>query len=164
MVRSEWAGRVIGGNASFAQYVFRVRGHAPLAPSFAAFGGVTVGATAGPDRPAHRAFYLGGSNEYYLFAERHISFLGLEPQELSGRHVQVVHAGIQYEAMDDVFLQFRWNGGTTLDRWSVNLDRFVNGYGLVLGAQTVIGQVRFTVAGQSFLNRPDLEVDVGYRF
>ncbi len=164
LVKSEWAGRVIGGNASFAQYVLQVQGHAPVAPSFAAFGGISVGATAGPDRPPHRAFYLGGSNEYYLFPDRHIQFLGLEPQQTSARYVQAIHAGIQHEPFDDVFVQFRWNGGTTLDRWLVDLDRFINGYGLVLGAHTVIGQVRLTAAGRDFVSWPDVEIDVGYRF
>ncbi len=163
-VTSEWAGHVIGSNASFTQYMFRANGHVPLSPATTLFGGAMVGVTSGTDLPAHKLYRLGGSNEYYMFPDRHIPFLGLEPQERFGPYVQVVTAGVQYEAIEDVYVGFQWNGGTTLSRWSVDLDRWVKGYGIIIGAETVVGPVRLTLAGQNLNRWPDVEIDVGYRF
>jgi len=124
---------------------------------------VTIGASGG-DPPPHYQFFLGGANAYYVFPDRDISFVGLNTQELRGRHVQKVELGAQWEFLRDVFGRVRWNAGNVFDRWRWDPAGYVDGVGMELGAKTFAGRLSLSVSGSGHTDWPRVELDLGLPF
>lgn len=160
---SEWGNRLLGTGGSFSHQFADVRAYLPLYRTISLWSGATVGATGGTP-PPHYRFFLGGANTYYLFPDRDLSFVGLRTEELGGRHLQKVEAGIQWEFVHDVFGQVRWNAGNVYERWTWKPAGYLDGVGFDLGTKTFAGRLDLSVWGSPHAGWPHVEVDLGYPF
>jgi len=160
---TEWGNRLGGAGGPFSHHVLDLVAYLPLARRLSVWTGGTIGASGGAP-PPHYQFFLGGANQYYLFPDRDIAFVGLHAQELRGRHVQKAELGAQWELTPDVFARARWNAGTVLDRWTFDPARYVQGAGVELGVRTFAGRLSLSASGNAHTTWPIIEVDLGYPF
>ncbi len=160
---SEFGNRLLGEGAAFTHGFAELHAYLPLLRTVSLWAGATVGASGG-DPPPHYLFSLGGAATYYLFPDRDVAFLGLNTQQLRGRHLQKAELGAQWEFHPDVFGRIAWNGGAVLDRWTWDPARWVDGMGVEIGARTFAGRLSLTVSGKAHTTWPKLDVDVGYPF
>jgi NTE family protein len=161
--RAEWADPTTSGGASFAHYSLDAGGAVPFGfERLSLLGRLTVGASEG-DIPDHYFFFLGGTNSYYLYPDRHIPFAGLRTMERFGRYLQSIQVGAQYEFHRFAIGRFRWNAGTTLDEWKIDTDLLTYGFDVTMAAVTRFGSAAVSIA---VLKAGDarLVVDVGFPF
>lgn len=94
-----------------------------------------------------------------------IRFGGFERYELSGRNIQMVSAGIQYEVFRHRFLKFDAYLGNIFDNWEwdVGGNRYKTGFSLSAGALTILGPLEFIVSASS-RNTFLYEIQIGYEF
>ncbi len=154
-IKSEAGYKNIGGNISFLQHYADWRSFFPVHTRLAILTRLQLGSAHKSGLPLNYQFFLGGAD----------SFVGLRPQELTGKSLQALQLGLQYEIMPHRFVLWRWNIGNTFDQWQVryNRRRFITGAGLTLGAPTIIGPVELTIMGGS---RHSLlaNFNIGYKF
>ena len=161
--QSEWGNRFAGRGGSFSHHFADGRAYLPVYRTVSLWGGMTVGASGG-DPPPHYQFFLGGANAYHVFPDRDIPFVGLNTQELHGRHVQKVELGAQWQFLRDVFARLRWNAGNVFDRWTWDPAGYVDGFGIELGAKTVAGRLNLSASGSGHTRWPRVELDLGLPF
>ncbi|HEX4629279.1 MAG TPA: patatin-like phospholipase family protein [Gemmatimonadales bacterium] len=161
--RSEWGNRLVASGGPFAHHFADVAGYVPLLRTVSLWAGASVGASSG-DVPPHYLFSLGGANTYYLFPDRDVPFVGLRTQELRGRALQKVEAGVQWEFAPDIFGRVRWNAGNVYDRWTWNPQGYVDGVSVELGAKTFAGRVNVSLSGTAHTTWPRVEIDLGDPF
>lgn len=118
------------------------------------------------DLPFHYRYYLGGISSNPLFAHRQESLWGFATQQLSGSNVAAVRAGLQFHLGRDIYLQTGWNAAHATESQSLNPENFDfnHGYGISLGALTIIGPVNFSLSTRDFKNNYAFKVEVGYSF
>jgi NTE family protein len=94
-----------------------------------------------------------------------IRFGGFGRYELSGRNIQMVSAGIQYEVFRHRFLKFDAYVGNVFDNWEwdVGSNRYRKGFSLSAGALTILGPLEFIVSASS-RNTFLYEIQIGYEF
>ncbi len=161
LLKSEY--RFAGDDGSFVHSVLDAEGAVPLLDQLSLLGRLTVG-TSSVDVPDHYHFFLGGTNSYFIFPDRHFPFSGLKALERYGRHVQSLQLGVQYEFHRYVVGRFRWSAGAALDEWDVDLDLLTYGYDLTFAAVTRFGSAAISLAGLDLASLPRLVVDVGFPF
>lgn len=164
LVKSEWADRSIGSNRTFQHHTLDARGYLPLPHAVSLLGRVTVGMARGPDLPGHYLFFLGGASPHLMFPDRQFLFYGLDTQERRGRAVEIVGAGLQVKFRPRLFAIVQVNAGNVFDELTFDPDRYTTGYGITVGARTVLGQVTMTLAESDFSEWPDVSIDLGYPF
>lgn len=161
--RAEWADPTSSGGATFAHYSLDMGGAVPFGfERLSLLGRLTVGASDG-DIPDHYFFFLGGTNSYHLYPDRHIPFAGLRTMERFGRYLQSVQVGAQYEFHRFMVGRFRWNAGTTLDEWKIDTDLLTYGFDVTLAAVTRFGSAALSLAVLSARDAR-LVLDVGFPF
>ncbi len=164
LLKSEWADRAIGSNRTFWHHTLDARGYLPLVQNISLLGRVTVGAARGPDLPGHYLFFIGGASPHFTFPDRQFPFLGLDTQERRGRSVEIFGAGVQVEFRPRLFAIVQVNAGNVFDEFSFDPDRYTVGYGIRLGARTVLGQLTLTLAESDLSEWPDVSIDLGHPF
>jgi NTE family protein len=94
-----------------------------------------------------------------------IRFGGFGRYELSGRNIQMVSAGIQYEVFRHRYLKFDAYLGNIFDNWEwdVGSNRYRKGFSLSAGALTILGPLEFIVSASS-RNTFLYEIQIGYEF
>ncbi len=112
---------------------------------------------------APHLFYMGS---VYSNARGIYPFMGLHYMEVSGRHMAVVYGALQLEPWREFFVSLKANAGKMTERREdlENTDDLLLGYGLSLGALSVIGPLEFTVAKGAGKDEIILHVNIGYRF
>ncbi|MGV7928068.1 MAG: patatin-like phospholipase family protein [Spirochaetota bacterium] len=112
---------------------------------------------------APHLFYMGS---VYSNARGVYPFMGLHYMEVSGRHMAVAYGALQLEPWRDIFVALKANAGKMTERREdlENADDLLLGYGLSLGALSVIGPLEFTVAKGAGKDEIILHVNIGYRF
>ncbi len=163
LLKSEW-GDVSGAGGTFSQHVLDVELVVPARDRFGILGRVTLGTSSGAELPSHYLFFSGGSRQYQLYVDRQFPFYGRRVQERRGRHIQAGMLGVQWEAIDDVFLQIRGNAVALPESWEWDGDAWDGGWGLTAGARTRFGALALTVAGRDLSDWPRLEIDAGFPF
>ncbi len=164
LVKSEWADRGIGSNRTFQAHTLDAWGYLPLPHAVSLLGRVTLGMARGPDLPGHYLFFLGGASPHFIFPDRQFRFYGLDTQERRGRAVEIVGAGLQVEFRPRLFAIVQVNAGNVFDELTFDPDRYTAGYGITLGARTVLGQITMTLAESDLSEWPDVSIDLGYPF
>jgi NTE family protein len=146
-VSAEAADDALWSDATFVRVCFDWRAVIQIAPRVSILQNLYLGRTSGGHFPPAYYFFLGGVDERITLLGRDGSFFGLEHQERSGRHVQMAGLGVQWEALKEIFVTLMWNAGNTFDDWNEKLEgkRYINGGGLSLGADTVLGPVDLTI-------------------
>lgn len=163
-VRSEWARRAAGSGADFRQQVADLRFAVPLASALSLHLELFAGAAAGRDLPLYKNFFLGGSATSAVLAHSHPYLHGLESQERWGRVAQAARASLQWEVRSRWFVTATVNAGDTRDRWEVELEDWLGGWGVSVGHQTVLGPARVTLAGRDSWGSTGLSVELGRAF
>ncbi len=161
--RAEWADPTSRGGSTFSHYSVDVGGAVPFVlERLSLLGRLSVGASDG-NIPDHYFFFLGGTNSYFLYPERHVPFAGLRTMERFGPYLQSLQVGALYEFRPFVIARFRWNAGTTLDDWRFDPDLFTYGFDATLAALTRLGSAALSLA---VLRASDarLVIDVGFPF
>lgn len=94
-----------------------------------------------------------------------VRFAGYERYEFTGRNIQMVSAGVQYEFLRHRFLKLDTYFGNTFDTWNwdVRDNRYRTGFSLSAGALTVLGPLEFIISTSSS-NSVLYEIQIGYDF
>jgi NTE family protein len=166
LLQSEVADRRSGSGATFWRNFVDVQGLLPLRRRLSLSGRATVGWATGPDLPIQSRFYLGGPSPTAVLPTQFVPFLGLKPQERSGRRLVLAQIGLQQELSRSLIAQVRWNVGGTFEQWPTELNArdYASGVGLTLSALSPVGPLALTAAWGSPSKAPALSVDLGFRF
>ncbi|UCH83497.1 MAG: patatin-like phospholipase family protein [Candidatus Latescibacterota bacterium] len=142
----EVADRGVGSDLSFTRAYLDQRAALALHPNVSLFQSLFLGASNG-SVPSSYLFFLGHVNEPIALQSVNSTFYGLEFQERAGPYVQMLLLGVQWQFVPTFFLQAGWNIGNTFEEWNTTLStsRYINGGGLTLGANTVVGPIIFTI-------------------
>ncbi len=133
--------------------------HRRITLQLGGFGGTIEGDTV----YAPHLFYMGS---VYSYTRGVYPFLGLHYMEVSGKHMAVAYGTLQFEPWREIFVSLKANAGKMTERRKnlENTDDLLVGYGLGLGALSVIGPLEFTVARGVGKDEIILHVNIGYRF
>lgn len=133
-------------DATFSRFYFDGRAIVPVSRKLSLLGNLYVGSSSGDDLPPAYFYFLGGVDEKVTLLGKPASFYGLEHQDHSGRHIQMVQLGAQWEAGKEMFVILSWNAGNTFDEWSVDVasNRYISGAGLTLGVDSIAGPLEAT--------------------
>ena len=122
-----------------------------------------VGNAGGSDLPLHRRFYMGGVVPSAVFGPTHPGFLGLGPQERSGRAAQILRGAVQYAYREGRYLMVGIDAGGAGESWRFDRDDYTVGWGASLGLASIVGPVILTVHGRS-LSDAGISFRVGRAF
>ncbi len=145
------------------KYSFQISAALPVHRRFTiqigSFGGTIQGETVYPPH----LFYMGS---VYSNTRGVYPFMGLHYMEVSGKHMAVAYGALQLEPWRDIFVSLKANAGKMTEHREdlENTDDLLVGYGLSLGALSVIGPLEFTVAKGAGKDEIILHVNIGYRF
>jgi NTE family protein len=158
--KSEWS--AVG--ADFSHHVLDARTIFPVGSAVAISTRLTAGlADGGQEVPVHYAFFLGGAYDSPVFPESHITFVGLEPEEMFGASVQRASLGLQWQARPRLFATARVDAGYASRTLHLDLDKTIVGAGAGLGLRTPFGPVEFMLSGRR-IDALRLELNVGHSF
>jgi hypothetical protein len=125
-----------------------------------------MGYASGVDLPLHDLFFLGGSVPSAVWPSQFIPFLGVDPQSMAGRAVQVAQGGVQAEPVEGWIVALRGNVGNVFQTWPVGISRstYQSGMGLTVGTQLAPGPLTFTLASRNLRQKPVFEIVFGATF
>ncbi len=161
--KTEWAEESTGCGSTFQQHAVDVQGVVPASRRVSILGRLVAGTSSG-SLPDHYHFFLGGTNQYYVFPDRQYPFAGLRALEKRGRHVQMAQLGVQVQLQEILVGRIRANAGAALEEWEVNADLLEWGFDITLAAVTRFGTAALSLAGTDFRTLPRLVIDVGFLF
>jgi NTE family protein len=144
---AETADEKAGSDVTFSRFYFDGRAAVPAGRKISILGSVYVGSSSGDDLPPAYYYFLGGVDEKVTLLGKPASFYGLEHQGRSGRSIQTLQLGAQWEAGKETYVVLSWNAGNTFDEWSWDFasNRYINGAGLTLGLDSIAGPIEATV-------------------
>ncbi|MCB0303825.1 MAG: patatin-like phospholipase family protein [Calditrichaeota bacterium] len=164
-ISAEHSDRDLLNKRDFQRYYLDARALLPLHRQVSFLSQLFLGSSGGEGLPLHYQFALGGMDKPIAYPGKLSSFLGLKAQERLGPHAQFLQLGFQYEFLKNKYAQLRWNAGNTFAEWQLDLkqNRFITGWGLTVGARTLLGPVEFTLMSGNrrvFLSH----LNIGYKF
>jgi len=157
--KTEW-----GDSGGFSHHVLDVDAAVPVSSTVSLRGRAVAGTSDGEDLPSHYLFFIGGANPFYLYPDRHFSFVGQRVMESRGRHLQMLDVGLQWEFVPNLFAFGRWNTAALPEEWGFDTDDFITGFGAGVGLTSRLGFGRLMVTGGSAADAVRLEIDLGYLF
>jgi NTE family protein len=109
--------------------------------------------------------------EYWFSPNRHhryagfIRFGGYGRYELTGRNIQMISAGVQYEFYRHRFIKFDAYVGNIFDNWDWDIrnNHYRTGFSLAAGALSILGPLELRVSTSSS-NSLIYELQIGYDF
>ncbi len=152
--------------ATFSQLIGRFDAAVPLYDGLVLRTQAMAGQSSTSILPLHYRFYQGGLTEHPLFTDRQGLLWGYAVQQLSGSSMAALRGALQVHLGSNIYLQGGWNAAHLSDDGTWNPDNFEwnEGYGLSLGAITLIGPINFSLSTPDFKNNYAFKVDVGYHF
>jgi len=152
--------------ATFSQLFGKLDAAIPLYDGLVLQTQAMAGQSSTSNLPLHYRFYQGGLTENPLFTDRHGLLWGYAVQQLSGSSLAAVRGALQVHLGSDIYLQGGWNAAHLSDSGTWNPDNFdwTQGYGISLGALTLIGPINFSLSTPDFKNNYAFKVEVGYNF
>jgi NTE family protein len=153
-----------GESGDFSHHVLDLDAAVPLSNNVSLRGRAVAGTSDGDDLPSQYLFFIGGANPFYLYPDRHFSFVGQRVMQSRGRHLQMLDVGLQWEFVPDLFAFGRWNTAALPEEWGFDTDDFITGFGAGVGVASRIGFARLLVTGGSNADAVRLEIDLGYLF
>lgn len=157
--KTEW-----GDSGDFSHHVLDVDAAVPLSSTVSLRGRAVVGTSDGADLPSQYLFFIGGANPFYLYPDRQFSFVGQRVMESRGRHLQMLHVGLQWEVTHNLYALARWNTAALPEEWRFDTDDFITGFGGGVGLTSRLGFARLMVTGGSAADAVRFEIDLGYLF
>jgi len=162
-VQAEWGDHTLKRVPAYSRQLLDIEQILRLGEGSVLRARAIVGGGSGTEIPIHHHFFLGGAYPSTVFAEVQPAFWGLRPQERRGRSVQVLRLAVQRELREEIFLTVGGNIGNTFDEWTLPRN-YLFGWGLALGAATLLGPVEVTLHGRSLRRWPRLDLNVGFIF
>lgn len=153
------------GAPAFGRYVADWQARRPMGDVVTLKSRVTIGRVIG-EVPLHYLFYMGGGTVFRNLSSRQFPLYGYAIHELSGRNIQALSLGLQYQLTESFYLSADWNTARIGEewQWGINLDDFHPGYGFSAGVITAIGPVELTLMGESFDGPYTTNLNIGYVF
>jgi NTE family protein len=144
-----------GSSVQFTRHTFTSVSYVPLSRRLTWLTDLQFGWINGEEVPVQYYFYLGGAN----------SFLGYEPQELSGRYAQVLGLGLRYEIWPRRYLTLRGEAGnvTNVKEKLFQPEHFKAGLGASLGMPSPLGPLEVTIM-HSARHNAIFHFNLGYDF
>ena len=171
IAHSAFFDRQWGSGVTFSHHGFSGQARTRLTDRLTLFARLGLGNNAGANTPLHYRFYLGGagtgsSSAFGVWQDRQIPLLGFEIQQLAGRSMQMAGLGLQVRMQEKLYAALEWNAARVMERWTWRLEpsAFHGGYGLRLGAETLLGPVVLTMMSRRPFGQYAFKIDVGYRF
>ena len=163
--KTEWGdGALTSDGGGFSHHVLDVDAAIPISSRISLRGRALAGTSDGADLPSHYLFFIGGANRFFLYPDRHFSFMGQRVMESRGRHLQMLDVGIQWEVAPNLFALARWNTAALPEEWGFDVDDFITGFGAGVGLTSRLGFARLMVTGGSAADAVRFEIDLGYLF
>jgi len=135
------------------------------AERWSVFYDLTNGYSTGANMPVFREFYAGGIHSPSFLWEGDINFGGLKPGQLSGRNMQALEAGLQYQPFPKRYVIGTLGAIRTIDRYEVPF--YGGGYDytarISAAAETRFGPLEISIMG-STENPVIIAMNAGYRF
>jgi len=152
--------------ATFSQLFGKLDAAIPLYDGLVLQTQAMAGQSSTSNLPLHYRFYQGGLTVNPLFDARHGPLWGYAVQQLSGSSMAAVRGALQFHLGRDIYLQGGWNAAHLSDSGTWNPENFdwTQGYGISLGALTLIGPINFSLSTPDFKNNYAFKVEVGYNF
>lgn len=165
-VRAEVSDKKYLSEATFGQLIARLDFSIPLLEGLVFKTSATAGQSSTSNLPFHYRFYRGGLAENPLFETRQGPLWGYAVQQLSGSSMAAVRGAFQFHLGSDIYLQTGWNAAHLSDSetWNPNNYEWNQGYGISLGALTLIGPLNFSLSTPDFKNNYAFKVEIGYNF
>jgi NTE family protein len=122
---------------------------------------IYLGRTVGDNLPYSYWFKLNRPTQNF----GNIPFGGFKRDQLTGRNIQMVSAGVQYEFFRHRFVSINTYFGNTLPKWNFEVlsNEYYAGYSLSFGAITVLGPIE-AIISTSTRNALLFELQIGYEF
>lgn len=105
--------------------------------------------------PLNYRIYAGG----FTTVDNSFEFIGYKKRALTYNHVSIIRGAIQFEPIDDLFIQLKYNGGTFADDYRED-SVYRWGAGLSAGYITPIGPIKLGIGGCK--QGPVFELSMGY--
>jgi NTE family protein len=166
LLRSSGTNDAVLSGRTFSQHLLEAEGRVPLTRHLTGIGTVILGRSLGDSLPLHRRYYLGGVISSRMFSDQQFRHLGYAVQELSGRTVQAVGLGVQVALPEDLFVSMRWNTARVAGQWTwaPGGGDFDSGFGVTVGANTLLGPVEVTLMSQRLGGPYAAGIEVGHDF
>jgi NTE family protein len=162
--KTEWAEGTLWGGDEFSHHVLDLDASIPVSRVVSVRVRATAGTADGPDLPPAYLFFVGGSNDFYMYPDRHFSFAGLRVEERRGQHLQAALLGAQWEFLPDLFALGQLNAAALPEEWRIDAEDWFSGFGLGAGLRSRFGSVRLMVTGGEVSGGVRFEIDVGFAF
>lgn len=145
----------------FSSSRLQYTGWYPINSTFSLNNTLMVGYTTGRDLPWD---YWYSPNRYHNHFEM-IRFGGVNRYRLSTRNIQMVSLGVQLEPIYHRYIGVDFYAGRFLEKWNLNFrnDDIEFGISVTVGAQTILGPVKFIFSNSSF-SKFNSEIQIGYQF
>lgn len=165
-LQSELADRKLGSSLSYDRHWADVEARLPVRPSLTLLARASAGAGHGRNLPLFERFFLGGTVPNAVLPGRSIAFPALDTEERSGRVLHLGELGVQYRLRGETYLTGRGSLANTFERWPANPRPadYIKAYTMSVGTLTPAGPLSLTLAGRALKQRPNLAIEVGYRF
>ena len=123
-----------------------------------------LGVATGLDLPLHRSFHVGGAHRSAVLGRTQPVFDGLDSEALVGTVAQIARAGIRWAVTPSLFARVGMDVGGVDADWNGLVPDPVVGWGITLGARTVVGPVTLDWSEASRTSGGRLSVSVGRSF
>lgn len=152
--------------ATFRQLIAHLDFSIPIYDGLVLRTSASAGQSSTTNLPFHYRFYRGGLAVNPLFDTRQGPLWGYAVQQLSGSGMAAVRGAFQFHLGKDFYLQTGWNAAhlSDTDTWNPQNFDWNQGYGISLGALTLIGPVNLSLSTPDFKNNYAFKVEVGYNF
>ena len=164
LARWEWGVTDVVAGEGFSVLTADGRAYLPLHRRTTVDLGAYLGVARGLDLPPRRFFHVGGAHPSAVFGRTQPVFDGLPSEALIGSMAQIVRMGIRWAVSPDLFVRLGADVGGVGGDWRFPLDDPVVGWGITLGASTVVGPVTFDWTDASRGEGSRLSVAVGRSF
>lgn len=165
-VTAETTDKQFLSEATFSQLIAEWQASLPVFDGVEIRSRLIAGQSSTSELPFHFRFYQGGLTGNPLFERRQAPLWGYATQQLSGSSLASIRAGLQLHLGNDIYLQGGWNAAhlSESETWNPKDFDFNHGYGISVGALTIIGPVNLSLSTRDFEENYALKVDVGYSF
>jgi NTE family protein len=157
--------RSMGKDDAHARHIISWSKRYRAAERLSLFHDITSGYSTGANMPVFREFYAGGIHAPSLLWDGDINFGGLKPGQLSGRNIQAVEAGFQYQPFPKRYMIGTLGAIRTLNNYEFPFYGGEYDYTarFSVAAETRFGPLEFGIMG-STENPVIVTINAGYRF
>lgn len=162
--RWEWGVTDVVPDEAFSVLTVDARTYLPLHRRVTFDLGGYLGVARGLDLPLHRHFHVGGAHPSAVLGRTQPAFAGLASEALVGSVAQIARAGVRWAATPSLYVRLGMDVGGVASDWVFPVEDPVVGWGITLGASTVVGPVTLEWSEASSTSGGRVSVSVGRSF